>query len=111
MVFWYTFSTYLLYPFASFFLFIRRLKKKEHPDRYVEKLGKTNKARGKGFLLWCHAASVGETMSILPLIENFEKNEKINKILITTITLSSSKILEKKSANPLPPYFPNCSAF
>ena len=96
MSFWYTFSTYLLYPFASFFLFIRRLKKKEHPYRYVEKLGKTNKAREKGFLLWCHAASVGETMSILPLIENFEKNEKINKILITTITLSSSKILEKK---------------
>ena len=35
-------------------------------------------------------------MSILPLIENFEKEKNIDKILITTITLSSAKILEKK---------------
>ena len=35
-------------------------------------------------------------MSILSLIENFERDEKINKILITTITLSSSQILQKK---------------
>jgi len=52
--------------------------------------------RDKGFLIWFHVASVGETMSILPLIENFEKDKKIDKILITTITLSSAKVLEKK---------------
>ena len=35
-------------------------------------------------------------MSILPLLENFEQDEKIKKILITTITLSSSLVLQKK---------------
>ena len=49
--------------------------------------------REEGFLIWLHVASVGEAMSILPLIEHFEKEKKINKLLITTITLSSAKVL------------------
>ena len=39
-------------------------------------------ARGDGFLIWFHVASVGEAMSILPLIDNCIKEKKINKILI-----------------------------
>ena len=52
--------------------------------------------RNNGFLVWMHVASVGEAMSILPLINNYIEEEKIKKILITSITLSSGKILEKK---------------
>ena len=96
MYFWYKFLTYLIYPFAHLYLFIRKIKKKEHPTRYIEKLSQINKPRNKGFLVWCHVASVGEAMSILPLIEKFEQEEKINKILITTITLSSARVLQKK---------------
>ena len=96
MYFWYKFLTYLIYPFAHLYLFIRKLKKKEHPTRYIEKLSQIDIPRNKGFLVWCHVASVGEAMSILPLIEKFEQEEKINKILITTITLSSARVLQKK---------------
>ena len=96
MFFWYKLLTYLFYPFSHVYLFFRKLKKKEHPTRYKEKLSYINSSRGDGFLLWCHVASVGEAMSILPLIEDFEKEKKIQKILITTITLSSAEILHRK---------------
>ena len=96
MYFWYKFFTYLFYPLSNIYLFFRKIKKKEHVLRYKEKLSQINTPRDEGFLLWFHVASVGEAMSILPLIENFEKEKKINKILITSITLSSGKILEKK---------------
>ena len=96
MIFWYKLLTYLFYPFAKFYLFYRKLNNKEHPIRYKEKLSKINISRGDGFLIWFHVASVGEAMSILPLIENFENEKNIKKILITSITLSSAQVLEKK---------------
>ena len=96
MYFWYKLLTYLFYPFTPFFLFFRKLKKKEHPIRYKEKLSQINTPRGEGFLIWFHVASVGEAMSILPLIENLEQEQKIKKILITTITLSSAEVLQKR---------------
>lgn len=99
MYYWYKFITYLLYPFALPYLYIRKLKKKENPQRYKEKISKITLERGEGFLIWFHVASVGEAMSILPLINNYIDDKKINKILITTITFSSSKILGKRFAN------------
>ena len=79
--------------------YFRKLKNKEDKIRYKEKLSKINIKRNEGFLIWFHVASVGEAMSILPLIENCIENEKISKILITSITLSSGKILEKRFKN------------
>ena len=101
MHFLYKFFTYLFYPFAPIYLHIRKLRNKEDSSRYKERLSKINKPRSEGILIWFHVASVGEAMSILPLIENFIQDQKINKILITSITLSSGKILEKRfSQNP-----------
>ena len=96
MYFWYKFFTYLFYPFAPFYLYFRKLRKKEDFIRYKEKLSKINIPRDNGFLIWFHVASVGEAMSILPLIENCIEEKKIDKILLTSITLSSGKILEKR---------------
>jgi len=96
MLFWYKFLTYLFYPFAPIYLYFRKLKKKEDSIRYKEKLAKIYKERGGGFLLWFHVASVGEAMSILPLIEACIEEKKIDKILLTSITVSSGRILEKK---------------
>ena len=101
MYFWYRFFTYLFYPFAPIYLYFRKIRKKEDSIRYKEKLSKINVSREEGFLIWFHIASVGEAMSILPLVDRCMKEQKINKILITSITLSSGKILEKKfSQNP-----------
>ena len=96
MYYWYKLFSYLFYPLAPLYLILRKIRKKEHPDRYKEKLALIKQQRGQGFLIWFHAASVGEALSILPLIENLEQEEKIKKILITTITLSSSEVLEKR---------------
>ena len=96
MYFWYKIITYLFYPFAPIYLYFRKLRKKEDTIRYKEKLSKINISRGDGFLVWFHVASVGEAMSILPLIDSCMQEQKIDKILITSITLSSGKILEKR---------------
>ena len=96
MYYWYKFFTYLFYPLAPIYLYFRIIRKKEDPVRYKEKLSKINIPRGEGFLIWFHVASVGEAMSVLPLIDSCIKYQKINKILITSITLSSGKILDKK---------------
>ena len=71
MYFWYRFFTYLFYPFAPIYLYFRKIRKKEDSTRYKEKLSKINIERGEGFLIWFHVASVGEAMSILPLIDSF----------------------------------------
>ena len=96
MYFWYKFITYLFYPFAPIYLYFRKIRKKEDAIRYKEKLSKINIPREKGFVIWFHVASVGEAMSILPLIESCIEEKKINKILLTSITLSSGNILKKR---------------
>ena len=99
MYYWYKFITFFFYPFAPVYLYFRKIRKKEDSIRYKEKLAKINIERGEGFLIWFHVASVGEAMSILPLIDGCIKEKKINRILITSITLSSGKILEKRFDN------------
>jgi 3-deoxy-D-manno-octulosonic-acid transferase len=73
----------------------RILKNKEHRLRYKEKFGFYSKGRIYGKLIWFHGASVGEILSIIPLVKNYEKDKNINQILITSSTLSSSKIIKK----------------
>ena len=96
MYYWYKLITYVLYPLAPIYLYFRKLKKKENLLRYKEKLSQIDLIREDGFLIWLHVASVGEAMSVLPIIESLNKDEKINKILLTSITLSSGKVIEEK---------------
>ena len=96
MHFLYRFLTSFFLIFAPLYLKYRLIKKKEDKSRFREKLSFIKIPRGDGFLVWFHAASVGETLSILPIIHALEKNTKINKILITTITITAANILEKK---------------
>ena len=73
----------------------RIFKNKEHRSRYKEKFGFSSAERIDGKLIWFHGASVGEILSIIPLVKNYEKDKSINQILITSSTLSSSKIIKK----------------
>ena len=73
----------------------RLIKKKEDFTRFKEKFSSPTKKRIKGKLIWFHGASIGEIMSIVPLIKNYEKDSSIKQILLTSSTLSSSKIIKK----------------
>ena len=75
-------------------IIFRILKNKEDPIRFKEKLGIFEKKSIKGKLIWFHGSSVGEILSIIPLVEKFEKNKNIKNILITSNTFSSSKVLK-----------------
>ena len=85
----------LILLLSPIIVLIRLLQKKEDPLRFKEKLGFFSKKKLKGKLIWFHGASVGEILSVIPLIEKLEKNKEIKQVLITSNTLSSSKILSK----------------
>ncbi len=87
-------------------ILIRLFKKKEDSKRLKEKFGFFKK-RPKGKLIWFHGASVGEFQSIVPILEKFENSKKIDHILITSNTLSSSKIISKTKLKKIThQYFP-----
>lgn len=95
MLILYRFLINLIIILSPLIILYRLFKKKEHPSRFKEKFCYFSKKRIRGKLIWFHGASVGELQSIVPLLEKFEKNKEIQQILITSNTLSSSRIVEK----------------
>ena len=103
----YRFLINLIFLLSPLILIFRLLKKKEDVRRFKEKFCIFSKKRKSGKLLWFHGASVGEIQSIIPLIEKLEKNKRIKTILITSNTLSSSKIFQKlKLKKTIHQFFP-----
>ena len=85
----------LLIIFSPIIFVYRILNNKEEPKRIREKFSFPSKTKNRGKLIWFHSASVGELMSIIPLIKYYENKKYISQILITSSTVSSSKVLEK----------------
>ncbi len=65
-------------------------KGKEDPSRIGERRGFTQVARPAGPLIWVHGASVGEIVSVLPLVERLMGRGF--SFLLTSGTLTSSRI-------------------
>ena len=99
MILIYRVVTNFFYPLIVLLIYLRKLYGKESPDRYKEKIFSKNfrvQRQKNKKLIWFHAASVGEVKSIFPLIDDLINNKNNIEVLITTVTLSSSFIVNDK---------------
>ena len=81
-------------PLAPTLLSHRLKRGKEHPQRRDERYGTSHIARPPGPLVWIHAASVGELVAVIPLIERIRSKEFA--VLCTTGTVSSAQVAEQR---------------
>ncbi|WP_440690772.1 3-deoxy-D-manno-octulosonic acid transferase [Candidatus Pelagibacter sp. HIMB1782] len=95
MFFVYQLLLSLIFLISPIIILFRILKGKEDKKRFTEKFAIFSKKRKPGKLIWFHGASVGEILSVIPLIEKYEKDKSIDQILVTTTTLSSAKVVKK----------------
>ena len=95
MLFLYQIIILLILLISPLIIIFRLVKKKEDKYRFIEKFSFPSKKRINGKLIWFHGASVGEILSVIPLIQHYEKNKSVKQILITSSTLSSSKIIKQ----------------
>ena len=101
MFFLYQIIISIILLISPLIIIIRIFKNKEDKLRFIEKFSIPSSKRKKGKLIWFHGASVGEILSIIPIIKYYDKKKYINQILITTSTLSSSKIIKKFKFNKI----------
>jgi 3-deoxy-D-manno-octulosonic-acid transferase len=88
----YQVATQLAAPIAPLLLAWRTRRGKEEPDRRGERYGVANIPRPPGFLVWFHAASVGEVNAALPVIDAIAETRPEIRILLTTATVTSASL-------------------
>lgn len=93
----YRVATALATPFSGMLLSLRLNKGKEDPLRVDERRGVASLPRPQGPLVWLHGASVGEALSLLPLIDRITQSGRA--ALVTTGTVTSARLLAQR----LPP--------
>ncbi len=95
----------VLYPFTGPFLRARARKGKEDRERRGERYGYASWDRPSGPLVWLHAASVGESLAIMPLIKRME-GFGINLVLTTGTVTSASVAQDRISSHTIHQYVP-----
>ncbi len=84
----------LLRPAVPFLLSGRVARGKEDPQRLGERYGRASLPRPPGRVVWVHAASVGETNAVLPLIDRLTGIGLA--VVFTTTTVTSAAIAAKE---------------
>jgi 3-deoxy-D-manno-octulosonic-acid transferase len=85
----------VLAPAARLVLHARARAGKEDRARLGERLGRTTLARPTGELIWIHGASVGECLSVLPLVENLLREPR-RSVLVTSGTVTSATLMRDR---------------
>lgn len=87
-------GTRLLGPFTRLLLQARARRGKEERTRVGERRGEPSLARPRGRVAWLHGASVGETLSLLPVVERL--TQRGLAVLVTSGTVTSARLLERR---------------
>lgn len=93
------------YPLIGPYVAWRAAKGKEDPTRRRERYGFTERARPTGPLIWVHAASVGETSAVMPMVERL-RGYGINVVLTTGTTTSARMVDERLGDRIIHQYVP-----
>lgn len=88
--------TVIFEPLIWLYLRYRLRKGKEDAARIGERFGRGSIPKPKGKLIWIHAASVGESLSVLPLIERLCVRYPEYHVLLTTVTVTSAKMVASR---------------
>ena len=80
-------------PLIRLYLWLRKARGKEDKARFGERLGFPGRERPKGALCWAHAASVGESLSLLPLIARLIAERPGLNVLVSTGTVTSARLM------------------
>jgi 3-deoxy-D-manno-octulosonic-acid transferase len=83
-----------IYPLVWSYLAIRAAKGKEDPTRRRERYGHASEPRPQGPLVWFHAASVGETNAVIPMIKEIRRRGI--HVVLTTGTMTSARVVAER---------------
>ena len=83
------------YPLVELYMWQRRRQGKEDVRRFDERLGVPSVPRPNGQLVWIHCASVGESASVLPLIDEMLRGNAWIQIMVTTGTITSAEFMAR----------------
>lgn len=85
--------TTVLGPLVILYLLRRMARGKEDRARFAERRGNAGRGRPEGPLVWVHAASIGEAVSMLALIDEIVATHPALSVLVTTGTVTSARLL------------------